>query len=192
VFASREHISGHPYIHDRGSDARSHVGAVVGPGDTTAARTGHAQSASTVQTPEQPPQAVRRTVTVTFDYNFSKYPPCSAKVTKKCIQRFDVWEVSADKPIFLFTIPIPPNATGIVKGITGSSPEKHIFFTGPTSLECPRKCLRRMGRRIRISASYSFKCCLMFPQQPLRRQATHQHRYKVTFSCCYNRDVDGS
>jgi hypothetical protein len=89
------------------------------------------QPAATAQTPEEPPQAVRRAVTVTFEYDFSKYPPCSAKVTKKCIQQFNVWEVSALKPIFLFTIPVPPNATGMVNEITGSSPTKRVFFTGP-------------------------------------------------------------
>ena len=89
------------------------------------------QAAPAGQTTGGPPQAVRRTVVVTFDYDFSKYPPCSAKVTKKCIQQFNVWEVSADKPIFLYTIPVPPNATGLVTGITGASPNKRVFFTGP-------------------------------------------------------------
>jgi hypothetical protein len=89
------------------------------------------QSASTVRTLDQPLQVVKRTVTVTFDYDFSKNPPCSAKVTKKCIQQFDVWEVSADKPIFLFTISPPLNAAGIVTGITGSALKKRAFFTGP-------------------------------------------------------------
>jgi hypothetical protein len=86
---------------------------------------------SSAQTPEQPSQVVQRTVTVTFDYDFSKFPPCSAKVTKKCIQQFDVWEVSAKSPIFLFTIPVPTDAKGPVKGITGSAPKKRPFYTGP-------------------------------------------------------------
>jgi hypothetical protein len=89
------------------------------------------QAAPAAQTAEGPPQAVRRTVVVTFNYDFSKYPPCSGTVTKKCIQQFNVWEVSATKPIFLYTIPVPPNATGVVTGITGSSPNKRVFFTGP-------------------------------------------------------------
>ena len=90
-----------------------------------------AQPAPEVQTPEGPPQAVRRTVTVVFDYDFSTYPPCSAKTNKKCIQQFNVYEVSAPKPIFLFTIPVPANAKGMVSGISGSSPTKRVFFTGP-------------------------------------------------------------
>ncbi len=97
------------------------------PAQSTVQAPARAHSAAQTQ---QAPQSVKRTVTVTFDYDFSKLPPCSAKVTKKCIQQFDVWEVSADKPIFLFTIPVPPKARGIVKGITGSAPQKRSFFPG--------------------------------------------------------------
>lgn len=100
---------------------------------------------SGAQTPEGPPQTVRRTVTVTFNYDFSKYPPCSATVTKKCIQQFNVWEVSADKPIFLFTIPVPPNATGLVKDITGTSPKKRVFYTGPHRFGVSAKMARPDG-----------------------------------------------
>lgn len=83
------------------------------------------------QTSSQPPQSVMRTVTVTFNYDFSKFPPCSATVTKKCILQFNVYEVSASKPIFLFSIPVPPNAKRMVNAITGSAPQKHAFLTGP-------------------------------------------------------------
>jgi hypothetical protein len=88
--------------------------------------------AGTVQSPEGPPQVVQRTVTVTFDYDFSNFPPCSAKLTTKCIQEFDVLEVSDPaNEVFLFTVPAPPNAKGMVKGITFTSPKKRSFFTGP-------------------------------------------------------------
>ncbi len=83
------------------------------------------------QMSSQPPQSVMRTVTVTFNYDFSKFPPCSARVTKKCILQFNVYEVSASKPVFLFSIPVPPNAKGKVNEITGSAPRKRAFFAGP-------------------------------------------------------------
>jgi hypothetical protein len=83
------------------------------------------------QASSQPPQSVMRTVTMTFNYDFSKFPPCSATVTQKCIQQFNVYEVSTSKPVFLFSIPVPPNAKGPVNGITGSAPQKRAFFTGP-------------------------------------------------------------
>ena len=75
--------------------------------------------------------AVMRTVTVKFDYDFSRFPVCSAKVTQKCVQQFNVYEVSAKPPIFLFSIPVPPKAKGKMTGITGSAPQKQSFFTGP-------------------------------------------------------------
>ena len=96
-----------------------------------------AQSANTsakqaaAQVPLQPPQAVMRTIKVKFDYDFSRFPACSAKVTQKCVQEFNVYEVSAKPPIFLFSIPVPPHAKGKMTGITGSAPQKHSFFTGP-------------------------------------------------------------
>jgi len=89
------------------------------------------QPVSATQTPEAPPQVVQRTVSVTFDYDFSTFPPCSIKVTKKCVQQFNVWEVSAPTPIFLFSIPVPADAKGLVKGITGSATKKRALFTGP-------------------------------------------------------------
>src|ERR1700735_497411 len=89
-------------------------------------------SVTAAQTPEGSPQVVQRTVTVTFDYDFSSFPACSPKVTTKCIQQFDVLEVSDPaNEVFLFTIPAPPNAKGLVKGITFTSPKKRSFFTGP-------------------------------------------------------------
>ena len=75
--------------------------------------------------------AVMRTVTVKFDYDFSRFPACSAKVTQKCVEQFNVYEVSAKPPIFLFSIPLPPKAKGKMSGITGSAPQKQSFFTGP-------------------------------------------------------------
>jgi len=94
---------------------------------------GSAQSAKQPerQQPLQPPQAVMRTVKVKFDYDFSRFPACSAKITRKCVQQFNVYEVSANPPIFLFSIPVPPDAKGKMSGITGSAPQKRSFFTGP-------------------------------------------------------------
>ena len=61
------------------------------------------------------------TVTVTFDYDFSKAPACSPKPTKKnCIKEFHVFDVSGGQ-YKLFTIPAPVGATGMVKGITVQS-----------------------------------------------------------------------
>jgi len=63
-------------------------------------------------------------VTVTFDYDFGKTPPCSAEVTKQCVQQFIAYDISAgvNHPTMLFPIPLPANAVGQVKGITKASP----------------------------------------------------------------------
>jgi hypothetical protein len=78
----------------------------------------------------QPP---KHTVTVTFDYNFGATPACSQKVIKKCIAKFVVYDISGGKPYKLFTIPVPADASGAVKGISGESqpllfePGKHLI-----------------------------------------------------------------
>lgn len=65
-------------------------------------------------------------ITVTFDYNFTRLPPCSAKVKdeKKCVDLFVVYDASAgwNKRTQLMTIPVPSGAQGTVKGISGTTP----------------------------------------------------------------------
>jgi hypothetical protein len=67
----------------------------------------------------------RHSVTVTFDYNFGLTPACSEKVTDKCVKQFNVYDISAgvEHRTRLFTIPVDPASKGIIKGITGTSPE---------------------------------------------------------------------
>ena len=61
---------------------------------------------------------------MTFDYDFSKTPACTAKSTKHCITQFIAYDISASAkdPIMLFPIPLPANPSGPVKGITKASP----------------------------------------------------------------------
>ena len=63
-------------------------------------------------------------VTVTFDYDFSKTPACTAKITKHCITQFIAYDISgsAKNPVMLFPIPLPLKPSGPVKGITKASP----------------------------------------------------------------------
>jgi len=63
-------------------------------------------------------------VTVTFDYNFTKTPACTAKITKHCIQQFIAYDISAGAahPAMLFPISLPTNPVGPVKGITKAGP----------------------------------------------------------------------
>lgn len=78
-------------------------------------------------------QPIKHTISVKFDYNFTATPACSQKVTKKCIAKFVVYDISGGKPYELFAIPVPADASGAVKGISGESqpllfePGKHLI-----------------------------------------------------------------
>lgn len=82
-------------------------------------------------------QAVPRkhTISFTFDYDFRIIPACSSKVTKGCIQFFDFYDISAGIPtrVKLGSIPVPPGATGLVRGISATTqpllfePGKHLL-----------------------------------------------------------------
>lgn len=76
------------------------------------------------QTPQTPTHGIH-SVTVKFDYDFTKTPACSAKVTKACVQEFVAYDISAGVKhrTKLFVIPVPPGAKGLVQGITGTSPK---------------------------------------------------------------------
>lgn len=71
------------------------------------------------------PGSAKHSVTVTFNYDFTRTPACSDKVKKNCIMQFVVYDVSggAKRRIKLFTIPVPAGATKIVNGISGKSPQ---------------------------------------------------------------------
>jgi hypothetical protein len=66
----------------------------------------------------------KHTITVTFNYDFSKTHSCSATVTKSCVQQFNVYDLSAgfEARQKIFSIPVEPGRTKVVNGITGKSP----------------------------------------------------------------------
>lgn len=76
-----------------------------------------------------PAGSAMHSITVTFDYDFTKTPACSDKVKKKCVAKFSVYDISGDKPYFLFSAPVPDQAQGLVKGITARSP-RMLFAVG--------------------------------------------------------------
>jgi hypothetical protein len=71
-------------------------------------------------------------VTVTFDYDFTRTPACSATVKKACVEEFVAYDISAgvEHRTKLFEIPLPPRPVGLVHGITGKSPKKLDFESG--------------------------------------------------------------
>jgi len=90
-------------------------------------------SASTSQTP---PDALHY-ITVTFDYDFTKTPPCSTSkkhAVHPCAGQFSIFETtngtSQRHRILLFNVPLPPYPQGVVKGITLKSPQKIDLVLG--------------------------------------------------------------
>jgi hypothetical protein len=71
------------------------------------------------------------TITVTFDYNFAVTPACSPTLTQKCVKQFNVYDISAGiaKRAQIGSIPVPSNAKGFVKGISGTT-EPFLFDPG--------------------------------------------------------------
>lgn len=70
-------------------------------------------------------------ITVTFDYNFGTTPACSPTVTQRCVKQFIVYDISAGIPkrAKIGAIPVPPGATGFVRGISGTT-EPLLFDPG--------------------------------------------------------------
>src|SRR5215469_3366726 len=71
------------------------------------------------------------TIKVTFDYDFRITPACSANVTQKCVQQFNLYEVSLgiSKRAKLHSIPVPTGATGFVVAISATT-EPDLFASG--------------------------------------------------------------
>jgi hypothetical protein len=65
----------------------------------------------------------KHSITFTFDYDFSVTPPCSRKVKQACVQQFNFYEISQgiSKRALLGSIPVPAEAKGFVKGISGTT-----------------------------------------------------------------------
>src|SRR5271163_2685554 len=103
------------------------VGAVPREGSwqqATASQSSGAAQSSDTQKGTDPPESgsAMHSITVQFDYDFTKTPACTSKVTKACVQKFNVYDISGEKPYLLFSVPAPQNAQGMMKGITATSP----------------------------------------------------------------------
>ena len=88
-----------------------------------------AQAESSHKGGEHESGSAMHSITVQFDYDFTKTPACSAKITAACVQKFDVFDISGDKPYYLFSVPVPPSAQGMMKGISATSP-RMLFAVG--------------------------------------------------------------
>src|SRR5208337_1392269 len=70
-------------------------------------------------------------ITFTFNYDFRVTPACSREVKQACVQQFNFYEISRGIPnrAKLGSIPVPADAKGFVKGISGTT-EPFLFDPG--------------------------------------------------------------
>lgn len=108
----------------------------AGPGEVRAERTQQqaasqpsSGAASQTPAPAAATESAKHVITLTFDYDFTKTPACSATVKVHCVAKFSVYDISSHKPYFLFFAPVPSGAHGLTKGITATSPQL-LFAVG--------------------------------------------------------------
>lgn len=88
------------------------------------------QQAQAKEPPKGDPSgSAMHTVTVKFDYDFTRTPLCSGKTKNSCVSTFTVYDISGPKAYKLFSIPAPVGAKGMMKGITATSP-RMLFGVG--------------------------------------------------------------
>lgn len=116
----------------------AHGSSSVGPADLQGAQAQQQPAAQSsdgsAQTQRPAPssgatESARHVITLTFDYDFTKTPACSATVKVHCVAKFSVYDISSHKPYFLFFAAVPNGAHGVMKGITASSP-RLLFAVG--------------------------------------------------------------
>jgi hypothetical protein len=76
-----------------------------------------------------PSGSATHSITVKFDYDFTRTPVCGGKLKDACVSSFVVYDISGTKPYRLFSIPAPADAKGLMKGITATGP-RMLFVIG--------------------------------------------------------------
>jgi hypothetical protein len=96
--------------------------ALAGLGMAFACAEGFGGGAQGGTRPAAPPSAVH-SIGVEFNYDFTKTPACSATVTKNCVAKFQVFDISVPGiQHLLFTIAVPAGASGKTNPIKANSP----------------------------------------------------------------------
>ena len=111
--------------------ADSLSGTRKAPTSSAASFQGASQGTSPQATSAQGTQAKPHTIAVKFDYDFKLTPACTAKVKEKCVSGFAVYDISGGptKAFKLMTVPVPDGASGMMKGITATTPPR-VFAPG--------------------------------------------------------------
>ncbi|HXX43325.1 MAG TPA: hypothetical protein VEJ38_01255 [Candidatus Acidoferrales bacterium] len=82
----------------------------------------------------QPTGAAWHCVSVKFNYDFTKTPPCTGSKPKHpCVAQFAIYDTSSGTKkknrILLFNVPLPPAPSGVMP-ISGQSPNQRDFALG--------------------------------------------------------------
>jgi hypothetical protein len=110
----------------RGSNQAGGIGCVVAltiAGLTAmACATGFAARLQGDGTRPGAPASAVHSIGVAFNYDFTRTPACTATVTKNCVAKFEVFDISVPGiQHLLFTIAVPPGAAGKSNLIKASS-----------------------------------------------------------------------
>jgi len=104
------------------------------PTQPTAAAQSTAPSSGQNAPQQTPPTDAWHCITVQFEYDFSKTPPCTGSKPKHpCVAQFAIYETTAGtnkkNRVFLFYVPLPVKQSGTVQ-VTGESPKQIDFVLG--------------------------------------------------------------
>lgn len=65
-------------------------------------------------------RACGSTVNLSWNYDYTGVPVCSAAVTKNCLDHFEMQDATGGTPVLIAVVQNPSNATAKVTGITGT------------------------------------------------------------------------
>lgn len=65
-------------------------------------------------------RACGSTVSLSWSYDYTGVPVCSATVTKNCMDHFEMQDASAGTPVLIAAVQNPANASGKVTAISGT------------------------------------------------------------------------
>lgn len=65
-------------------------------------------------------RACGSTVTLSWSYDYTGVPVCSATVTKNCLDHFEMQDASGGTPVLIAAVQNPSSASGKVPAITGT------------------------------------------------------------------------
>jgi len=103
-------------------------------------------SSSSTQSPTQAP--VPHTISVSFDYDFDRTPACTEKITRRCVQKFVIYDISsgANHAYPIGTVALPDHPYGQKRAIPGKT-DPHVLNPAGILSPSPRRSRNRSRTR---------------------------------------------